>query len=183
MHLIKHGIDTNPFSPSELTKFDRRSHPGQRNIRAEEAYEHDRARSRAANVNMVPMRPQTTTNGNAQRSGDKDATFGQRRVPRSASFANKRKSSFKTQENDDAMEISWVPSSSASATGRKDKSDRQSKSRTSENRRRKSVETFGAGLERGVEERTEFSNDSEKQGRSHRRKGVRSGSKNAFRRL
>ena len=165
---------------SELTKFDRRSRPGQRNIRAEEAYERDRARNRAAKLNMVPMRPQIIGSNNAQRPGDKDATFGQRRMSRSASSANTAgKSSFRAHEDDDAMEISWVPSSS----GGKDNDNRQSKSRTGKAKHRKGVETFAAGLERGVEERMEFLNDSERQGRSHRRKGVRSGSKNAFRRL
>ena len=169
----------------ELTKFDLRSRPGQRNIRAEEAYQRDRARNRAANVNMVPMRPQTTGSNSSQRPGDKDATFGRRRIPRSASSTNTTgKSSFRAHDNDDApMEFSWVPSSSSSATGRKDDGDRQSKSRNGKDKHRKGVEMFGAGLERGVEERVEFSHDSERQGRSHRRKGVRSGSKNTFRRL
>ena len=168
----------------ELTKFDLRSRPGQRNIRAEEAYERDRARNRAAKVNMVPMRPQTIGNNNSQRPGDKDATFGQRRIPRSASSANTAGKSFRAHEDDDAMEISWVPTSSSSVTGGKDNGDRQSKSARTvkDSKLRKGVETFGAGLERGVEERLDFSNDSERKGRSHRRKGVRSGSKNTFRR-
>lgn len=160
---------------SELTKFDRRSRPGQRNIRAEEAYERDRARNRAAKVNMVPIRPQTTGSNNTQRPGDKDATFGQRRIPGPASSTK----SFRAHEDDDAMEVSWMPTSSSPATGEKDNGDRRGKSRTV---KRKGVETFGAGLERGVE-RTEFSNESERKGRSQRRKGVRSGSKNTFRRL
>ncbi|KAF8801110.1 WD40 repeat-like protein [Phlegmacium glaucopus] len=168
----------------ELTKFDLRSRPGQRNIRAEEAYQRDRARNRAAKVNMVPMRPQTTGSNNTQLPGDKDATFGQRRKPRSASFANTmRKSSFRAHKNDDApMEISWVPSSSTSAAG-KGNGDRESQSRNGKSKNRNGVETFGAGLEKGVEEGAKFSQDSERQGRSHRRKGVRSGSKNTFRRL
>lgn len=136
---------------------------------------------------MVPIRPQTIGNNNTQRPGDKDATFGQRRMPRSASSTNAtRKSSFRAHEdNDDAMEISWVPTSSSSAIGGKDIGDRQSNSTRTikDSKLRKGVETFGAGLERGVEERMEFSNDSERKGRSHRRKGVRSGSKNTFRRL
>ena len=132
---------------------------------------------------MVPIRPQTIESNNTQRPGDKDATFGQRRMPRSAFSTNTNgKPSFRAHKGDDAMEISWVPTSSSSATGGKDNGDRQSKSRTVSDRSRKGVETFGAGLERGVE-RMEFSNDSERQGRSHRRKGVRSGSKNTFRRL
>ena len=127
---------------------------------------------------MVPMRPQTTGSNNAQRPGDKNATFGQRRIPRSVSLANTtRKSSLRAHEDDDAMEFSWVPS--PSAAGGKDSSG---KSRTGKDKHRKGVEMFGAGLERGVEERMEILNDSEKKGRSHRRKGVRSGSKNAFRR-
>lgn len=133
-------------------------------------------------INMVPIRPQTMGSNSTQRPGDKDATFGQRRMPRSASSTNTTgKSSFKAHEDDDAMEISWVPTSSA--TGGKDNGDGQSTSRTVKGKRRKGVESFGAGLERGVEERMEFSNDSERKGRSHRRKGVRSGSKNTFRRL
>jgi ribosome biogenesis protein ENP2 len=134
---------------------------------------------------MVPIRPQTIGSNKTQRPGDKDATFGQRRIPRSASSTNATgKSSFRAHEDDDAMEISWVPTtSSSSAISGKDNGDRQSKSRTVKDRLRKGVEMFGAGLERGVEERMEFSNDSEREGRSHRRKGVRSGSKNTFRRL
>ena len=132
---------------------------------------------------MVPIRPQTIESNNTERPGDKDATFGQRRIPRSAFSTNTTgKFSFRAHKDDDAMEISWVPTSSSSATGGKDNGDRQSKSRTVKDRLRKGVETFGAGLERGVE-RMESSNDSERQGRSHRRKGVRSGSKNTFRRL
>jgi ribosome biogenesis protein ENP2 len=127
---------------------------------------------------MVPIRPQTIGSNNTQRPGDKDATFGQRRMPRSESST--RKSSFRAHEEDDAMEISWVPTSSSSG---KDNDDKQNKSKTVKDKLRKGVETFGAGLERGVEERMEFSNDSERKGRSHRRKGVRSGSKNTFRRL
>lgn len=157
------------FSFAELTKFDRRSRPGQGNIR-------DRARNRAMKVDMVPMRPQTIGSNHAPRPGDQDATLGQRRMSQSANTAGK--SSFRTPEHDDVMAISWVPSSYAGG----EKSDRQSKSRNGKDRHRKGVETFAAGLERGVEERMEISNDSERQGRSHRRKGVRSGSKNAFRR-
>ena len=132
---------------------------------------------------MVPLRPQTIGSNNARRAGDKDATFGQRRMPRSTSSTNTGKFPFKTHEKDDGMEISWVPSSSSSAVSAKDKGDRQSTSRSGKDKHRKGIETFGAGLERGTEERAEFSNDSERQGRSHRRKGIRSGSKNAFRRI
>jgi len=46
----------------------------------------------------------------------------------------------------------------------------------------KGMETFGAGLEKGIEEVVDVA-ESERIGRTQRRKGVRSGSKNAFRRL
>ena len=178
--LFKNGVEANILSFSELTKFDRRSRPGQRNIRAEEAYQRDKARNRAAHVSLVPMRPKTAGSSNFQRAGDKHATFGQRRIPRSENTTGK--SSFRAHENNDApMEVSWVPSSSA--VSGQDNSDRQSKSRNGKDKHRKGIETFGAGLERGAGERAELSNDSERQGRSHRRKGVRSGSKNTFRRL
>ena len=133
---------------------------------------------------MVSIRPQTMGSNGTQRPGDKDATFGQRRMLRSTSFTNTAgKFSFRAHQDDDAMEISWVPTSSFTSAGGKDNGDRQSKSGAVKNKLRKGVETFGAGLEKGVEERMEFSNDADRKGRSHRRKGVRSGSKNTFRRL
>ena len=116
-----------------------------------------------------------------QRLGDKDATFGQRRMPRSTASTNTAgKSSFRAHEDDDAMEVSWVPTPSSTSTGGKDNGDRQSKSGAVKNKLRKGVGMFGAGLENGVEERMEFSNDAEGKGKSHRRKGVRSGT---FKRL
>ncbi|KAF8157008.1 NUC153 and WD40 repeat-containing nucleolar rRNA processing-related protein [Crassisporium funariophilum] len=173
------GHSSDSSDEGELTKFDLRSRPGQRNVRAEEAYQRDRARNRAAGLKMVPMRPQTGPN--SQRLGDKNATFGQRRMPASSSTSSaKRPSVKKAHVDDDApMEISWVPSSSTGSGG-KDSGEGKGKMRGKE--KRKGVEVFGAGLERGVEERSD-ANESERQGRTQRRKGVRSGSKNAFRRI
>lgn len=77
--------------------------------------------------------------------------------------------------------MSWVPSSSGPIAeddmlvegggGGKKRSDR-----------RKGVEVFGAGMERGGEEPVDQS-ESDRKGRTHRRKGVRSGSKNVFRKI
>ncbi len=78
---------------------------------------------------------------------------------------------------DAPMEISWVPSGSAGKAA--DHEEGKAKAKAP---RRKGVESFGAGLERGVEE-TSNADDAERQGRTQRRKGIRSGSKNVFRQM
>lgn len=47
---------------------------------------------------------------------------------------------------------------------------------------RKGVKSFGAGMEKGGEEHSRLS-ENDRKGRTARRKGVRSGSKNVFRRM
>ena len=75
---------------------------------------------------------------------------------------------------DGGVEVSWVPA----ASGGDEAAQAKGKGR------RKGVETFGAGMERGREEdEGRDLSESEKKGRTHRRKGVRSGSKSAFRRM
>lgn len=72
--------------------------------------------------------------------------------------------------------MSWVPSGSA-------KDDERGDTRTQDRRgsgKKKGIEYLGAGLEKGVEMVDDMS-DAQRQGRTHRRKGVRSGSKNVFR--
>ena len=49
--------------------------------------------------------------------------------------------------------------------------------------RRKGVEVFGAGMERGGEEPDVEMTESERKGRTKRRQGMRSGSKNTFRKM
>ncbi|PBK94652.1 NUC153 and WD40 repeat-containing nucleolar rRNA processing-related protein [Armillaria gallica] len=142
----------------ELTKFDRRARPGQQNVRAKEAYDRTRQQNRVANVNMVPMRVQ-----NGSRGMNKDATFGQRRKGPS-------KAAPRSNPNDGEVELSWVPSSSSQNAGAKSQ------------HKRKGVETFGAGLERGGEPMAEVA-EHDRKGRTQRRQGVRSGSKNVFRRM
>jgi ribosome biogenesis protein ENP2 len=167
----------------ELTKFDPRSRPGQRNFRAEEAYQREKEENRKSwtakkKVNMVPMRPQT----GEQRSGDKTATFGQRRTLVASSTSTKKSGARRptVQQEDAPMEISWVPSS---GSGGKDGDAGKGRDQPrNEKGRRKGVESFGAGLERGFEEHADIA-ESDRKGRTHRRKGVRSGSKNVFRRM
>jgi ribosome biogenesis protein ENP2 len=82
------------------------------------------------------------------------------------------------------MEVSWVPSSSSGIIDEDDElvsgGGRSSKGKGHE--RRKGVESFGAGMERGGEEHSQLS-ESDRKGRTERRKGIRSGSKNVFRRM
>ena len=161
----------------ELTKFDPRSNPGQRNFRAEEAYAREKAEKRklwtSKKVSMVPLRAQA--GGASHSAGDRGATFGERRAPGASS--RKSGGSKQARTEDAPMEISWVPSGSAGKAG--DDGEGKAKAKAP---RRKGVESFGAGLERGVEE-TVNADDAERQGRTQRRKGVRSGSKNVFRQM
>lgn len=175
-------VSSDSSAEGELTKFDPRSRPGQRNFRAEEAYQREKEENRKGwmakkKVNMVPMRPQA----GGQRSSDKTATFGQRRAPVASASSKKPGARRSNAQQDDApMEISWVPSSGSG--GKDDGAGKRRDQSGNEKGRRKGVESFGAGLERGFEEHADLA-DSDRKGRTHRRKGVRSGSKNVFRRM
>lgn len=163
--------DSDSSDAGELTKFDPRSRPGQKNLRAQQAYDRTREHNRVANINMVPMR---ATGTNSERLGDRNASFGQRLAPSSSSKDSRRPSKPSLGKDDGAMEISWVPSASSA---KDDDGGRQGGGKKQE--RRKGVEVFGAGMEKGGEEVSE----SGRKGRTQRRKGVRSGSKNVFRRM
>jgi len=76
---------------------------------------------------------------------------------------------------DGGMSISFVPTSSRLGGRGRDGNNKK------KSQKKAGIEYLGAGLERG-EERAELP-ESERKGRSHRRQGVRSGSKNMFRRL
>ena len=120
---------------------------------------------------MVFMRTQTIGSNNTQRPGDKKILplvngecYGQHLSPTQPGNL------LRAFEDDDGVKCQFgVPASSSSATGAKDNGDRQSKSKTVEDKVRKGVETFGAGPERGVEERIEILNESDRKGRTHRR--------------
>ncbi|KAL1759170.1 WD40-repeat-containing domain protein [Schizophyllum commune] len=154
------GSSDDSSDAGELSKFDLRAHPGQRNVRAEEAYARNRRQTR---VKMVPLKVRGGLGG-----ADKAASFGQRK-----SGAGPRRSGG-DDTVDGGVEVSWVPA----ASGGDEAAQAKGKGR------RKGVETFGAGMERGGEEdEGRDLSESEKKGRTHRRKGVRSGSKSAFRRM
>lgn len=173
------GGDSDDSSDAgELNKFDPRVRPGQKNQRAHQAYTRTRQHNRQsnANVNFVPLVPHTETSTSARKMGDKTATFGQRRdVP--ARGSSHTMSPHTASKAGKGFEMSWVPSSTKDPS--RDRGNRK------DGHARKGVEVFGAGMERGGGdgERTAVLSESERTGRSQRRKGMRSGSKNVFRQL
>ncbi|KAG5654569.1 hypothetical protein H0H81_000094 [Sphagnurus paluster] len=177
------GSGSDSSDAGELTKFDPRSRPGQKNVRVQEAYDRTRERNRLAgrtpNVNLVPLQART---GGA-RGADKNATFGQRRMGPTSSTGGKKQSSASSDMRftaDGGMEMSWVPSSGpADADDMLIGGGPPKKGKT----KRQGVESFGAGMERGGEGQSSVVGESDRKGRTQRRKGVRSGSKNVFRRM
>ncbi|KAG1731595.1 WD40-repeat-containing domain protein [Suillus paluster] len=177
------GDSDDSSDAGELNKFDPRARPGQKNERALQAYARTKQNNRRtnANVNFVPLVPRTETGTSmsARKMGDKSATFGQRRgsAPfHTTSTSTARGGKGKGGKSKEGFEMSWVPSSS-NKDARKDSEKG--------NRGRKGVEVFGAGMERVDEERVNANalSESERTGRSQRRKGMRSGSRNVFRQL
>ncbi|TDL24601.1 hypothetical protein BD410DRAFT_838116 [Rickenella mellea] len=144
-------------------------------------------------VRMAPLRATTEGSSNS-RGASRDASFGQRRLASSSSSRHhtSRDASNVSRAADGSMSISWVPSNS----GKKSSSSRNAQGDGGEDdafdsggrgtkmeRKKKGVETFGAGLEKGGgDERRELS-EGERKGRDRRRRDVRSGSKNVFRRM
>ena len=77
--------------------------------------------------------------------------------------------------------MSWFPSPSSGAVEDDDMLVRGGSKKRQD--RRNGVETFGASMERGGSERHVDMSDGDRRGRTERRKGIRSGSKNTFRRV
>lgn len=135
---------------------------------------------------MVAAVPRVEGRNNSTRNSfGKDASFGQRarsNPTKNDSKASRKASSYGTLGD---QEFTWVPSNK----GEIDPEDMlvPGGRGTQKKPKRKGVETFGAGLERGAigaenDEKRDLP-ESERHGRNHRRKGVRSGSRNAFRGL
>lgn len=159
---------------AELSRFDPRKRPGQRNENLVDNLQKSKAQRRMPNVKFTPMRAASSSSALA----DKDATFGQRLAPSKSD--RKGKSRQDTADGPDmGMEVTWVPS------GNKDREDveaderRKAKSKA----KRAGVETFGAGMEKGGAEPEMDISEAERSGRKQRRQNVRSGSRNAFRRM
>lgn len=132
--------------------------------------------------------------GGSRIGDNRNASFGQRRSM--ADTKGKQKADFTGQgvraTGDGGMEVSWVPSSKSNGTLEDDDEAMESSSRggkknkgQEKDRRKKGIEIFGAGMEKGGEaqEAAAALSESERSGRMHRRKGMRSGSKNTFRRM
>ncbi|KAG2340226.1 WD40 repeat-like protein [Suillus weaverae] len=173
------GGDSDDSSDAgELNKFDPRARPGQKNERVHQAYERARQHNRQtnANVNFVPLVPHTESSTSTRKTGDKTTTFGQRRnAPARGSSHTTTPRTTAKGDKEGGFEMSWVPSSTKHPS--RDRGSRK------DGNAKKGVEVFGAGMERGGGERTAVLSESERTGRTQRRKGMRSGSKNVFRQL
>lgn len=152
-----------------LSRFDPRQRPGQKNERLVENIQKSRAEGRVARVKYTPMRAASSSSALV----DKDATFGQRLAPA------KSKGKARQQEDDGGMEISWTPSGKADAGDDYETGAQKKRGKT----KRPGVESFGAGMERGGAEPEIELSEADRSGRTRRRRDVRSGSKNAFRRM
>ena len=86
-----------------------------------------------------------------------------------------RQSGLKKAE-DGGFALSWIPSQTNGDSGKPAKVGGKS------NIKRPGIEYLGAGLEKGVERLNSLS-ETERKGRSERRKNIRSGSKNVFRKV
>lgn len=145
-------------------------------------------RSSNANMRLIPLQAQPSTA--SDHAASRDASFGHRR---SASARHRPKETENRpddedqhvfRKNDGSVEVSWVPAprskSDARAGSEAGKDEDGGKSRKVATP--KGVERFGAGMEKGGGDRSarEMS-EQERSGRKQRRRGMRSGSKNAFR--
>lgn len=146
-------------------------------------------------MRLVPLQAQPSTA--ADRATNRNAAFGHRR-----SASARHQSSNGTvpphdeghinRKSDGSVEVSWVPTPRSrsgtrvgSEAGKDDDDDeplvgRGGKPRTAA--RQRGVEKFGAGMEKGgVDQGARVLNEQERSGRKQRRRGMRSGSKNALR--
>jgi len=112
---------------------------------------------------------------------DKNASFGQHLINSRLKSNQIRFNEEETAEQG-GMEMTWTPSSTSAAMD--DINDNSNKKRGSKDlmKKRKGTESFGVGMERGGMDEVEIK-ETEKKGRTQRRKGIRSGSRNVFRNL
>ena len=161
----------------------------------------------AANVRLVPLQASTTASGRiAAASRDPSSSFGHRRSASARQQQqqyqdrNDREDEHIHRKGDGSLEVSWVPTPKSSRSdflilgegedgggdedgdglvGRQQRRQKHALKDT-----RKGVERFGAGMEKGGEDpNMRVLSEQERRGRSQRRRGMRSGSKNAFRQM
>ncbi|KAI0371259.1 hypothetical protein BV20DRAFT_993435 [Pilatotrama ljubarskyi] len=136
---------------------------------------------REPKVRLVPLQAQ---NDASSRGVDKNATFGQRRSqlgPKGKERASSREDAAVRRTADGGIEMTFIPRTSSSGHDYDD-GPVSGKAKAKEPKR-KGVETFGAGMERGGEDPEREMSEAERKGRTKRRQGMRSGSKNVFRKL
>ncbi|KZP15926.1 hypothetical protein FIBSPDRAFT_795006 [Athelia psychrophila] len=168
----------------ELNTFDPRARPGQTNERVQQAYARKREQNRVSSVNYVPLRAAAASSSGGSgnhRQADKQAAFGQRRANSTAGPKSKGKGAEVHRTAEGGVETSWVPSASSRPMDDDDMMIPGGPGKKTLERR-KGVESFGAGMEKGGERQVDMS-EGDRRGRTERRKGVRSGSKNTFRRI
>ena len=149
-----------------------------------------KVRRPAKNVRMVSAQPQlegSSRRHSTSTSTNANASFGQRRKTSSSSIGdNRRRNSGAYSKGNAEAEFTWVPSAGAdgSDSGRPSKASANGKEKE---KKRRGIETFGAGLEKGHTTANDADSrplsENERHGRTKRRMGVRSGSKNVFRGL
>lgn len=139
-------------------------------MRAEQQYARTREANyrRGADINFVPITAQADIS--TVKPGKEDATFGQRLASRKTMTKAQTSSNVK-YSTDGGLEMCFIPSSATEAGPAPSK----------KNEVKKGVEVLGASMERSRDEPREEIAESERRGRTHRRKGQRSGSRNTFR--
>ncbi|KAI0827153.1 hypothetical protein BC628DRAFT_1318862 [Trametes gibbosa] len=141
---------------------------------------------REPKVRLVPLQAQNDTGGHGV---DKNATFGQRRSqpgPKDKSRASTGRDSSVRHTVGGGLEVTFIPKTSSSGNDYDDDelgSGPAGKKGGKGAVKRKGVESFGAGMERGGEDPDHEMSETEREGRTKRRQGMRSGSKNTFRRM
>ncbi|KAH9171073.1 WD40-repeat-containing domain protein [Lactarius sanguifluus] len=144
-------------------------------------------RSTNTNMRLVPLQAQPPSTA-SDPAASKDASFGHRRSTSARYRPESRPDGEHVfHKSDGSVGVSWVPaprSKSDARVGKEDEDDllvgRGGKPRKV--RPPKGVERFGAGMEKGGGDRSarELS-EQERSGRTQRRRGMRSGSKNTLR--
>ncbi|KAF8589127.1 WD repeat-containing protein [Ramaria rubella] len=130
----------------------------------------------ARQPNLVAVRPQTDLNHFSNGRAGKSASFGDRRKELSSRKSFEELAT--KDENNAIMEMSWMPTT----TSKDDHSEGEAPAKSKG--KRKGMETFGAGMEKGSNPNGDHGGEeSNRTGRSKRRSGVRSGSRNVFRQL
>ncbi|KAI0702051.1 hypothetical protein C8T65DRAFT_655861 [Cerioporus squamosus] len=135
-------------------------------------------------VRLVPLQAQDSRGG---RAVDKNATFGQRRSQLGSSKGKERErepgSAAVRHTADGGVEMTFVPRTSSTGADYDDYEGKTPKVGKGKEPKRKGVEVFGAGMEKGGEDPEVVMSEAERRGRTKRRQGMRSGSKNTFRRM